>query len=137
MFLFSVLIMRETARYSAPCHVVSPRRVSVRPLTRGPLVVEPSVVLTQPSATRPRGAPSTARPAPSDVRAADERCQQIVLVDGLDSEAVIGIAFASFIIGVFLTASIWFSYTSAQVRNNCDIRSHRYVTTVMYVHTST
>lgn len=38
-------------------------------------------------------------------------CQQIVRMEGLDSGTVVGIAFAAFIIGVLLTAALWFIHT--------------------------
>ncbi len=40
-----------------------------------------------------------------------EKCEQVVRVEGLDSGTVVGIAFAAFIIGVLLTAALWYIHT--------------------------
>lgn len=52
---------------------------------------------------------------PTDPEAVSEDneppCQQVVHVEGLDSGTVVGIAFAAFVIGVLLTAALWFIHT--------------------------
>ena len=42
---------------------------------------------------------------------ADRPCGQVMKVEGLDSGTVVGIAFAAFIIGVLLTAALWYIHT--------------------------
>jgi transforming growth factor beta receptor III len=41
----------------------------------------------------------------------DKQKDRPIIVQGLDSGTVIGIAFAAFIIGVLLTASLWYIHT--------------------------
>ena len=41
----------------------------------------------------------------------EEQCVQVIRVEGLDSGTVVGIAFAAFLIGVMLTAALWFIHT--------------------------
>ena len=40
-----------------------------------------------------------------------EKCERVVRVEGLDSGTVVGIAFAAFVIGVLLTAALWYIHT--------------------------
>ena len=82
-------------------------RVNIaRPLTYHPFLSPSSV----PPPTPTRGGHVGPSAGGSEGAAEGGACQQVVMVDGLNSETVIGIAFASFVIGVGLTASIWFIY---------------------------
>ncbi|KAK2168002.1 hypothetical protein LSH36_21g01008 [Paralvinella palmiformis] len=40
-----------------------------------------------------------------------DKCERVVRVEGLDSGTVVGIAFAAFVIGVLLTAALWYIHT--------------------------
>ena len=64
------------------------------------------------SETDNSGGPS---PSPTDPTAVPDRqagrCDQVIRREGLDSGTVVGIAFAAFIIGVALTAALWFIHT--------------------------
>ena len=41
----------------------------------------------------------------------DSQTQQSVIIEGLDSGTVVGIAFAAFAIGILLTGALWFIHT--------------------------
>ena len=44
--------------------------------------------------------------------------QQSVIIEGLDSGTVVGIAFAAFAIGILLTGALWFIHTHT---GNCSL----------------
>jgi len=82
-------------------------------MTRGPLRFVPSGGGDSSAPLSVVGRTSGDSPAPLSAvvgRAESLHCSRVVHVIGLDSEAVVGIAFASFVIGIILTAAIWFIY---------------------------
>jgi len=102
----------------------NPRPVAYRQdVNKGPLMIikvdpgDPNIgssVNASPT-TRPIDPWPQKEKDPEEVK---NKCEQIVRVEGLDSGTVVGIAFAAFIIGVLLTAVLWFIHThTGPIRN--------------------
>jgi len=61
---------------------------------------------------------------PSDSQVDPAPCETIV-VEGLDSGTVVGIAFAAFIIGVLLTGALWYIHTHTGKKGPMAVRGNR------------
>jgi len=52
-----------------------------------------------------------------------DKCERVVRVEGLDSGTVVGIAFAAFVIGVLLTAALWYIHThTGKICQPCSMK---------------
>ena len=60
--------------------------------------------------------------------------QQSVIIEGLDSGTVVGIAFAAFAIGILLTGALWFIHTHTGL---CFTHLHAHAHTYPHTHTHT